>query len=546
MNAPVVPVERPVAGPERGPWKILRCGLLVVLTLLTVRATYRAGERLGMETILSTRHVYYSLPYAVSRKYFGTSGYVILRDVAEVFVKTHPNVSNTTIARAIALKPSPDRLMYFPGDDKGDADFTILAFRLFGFRVESLYYAWFTLYLAGIVAFVLVYWHRESRLAALCVLTTAIYTAFFALPLTSELLSIHNPRAFGAVALVPVLHLAFAMLDRHRFTAQRLLAAAVQAAIIALAVHVRSTEWWQVLALVGVAFVATRRRGLRRDVVWPCLVLAAALAALDVYQRVSVDREYERTQLRHRIFWHNVGIGFALNPVLAQKYGLIIDDMPMIQLVRRRLVDTNRADELPLVFMPPGLEDYQFNGFARDYVRYEREARRVVFSIVWNNKWEAVKTFLVDKPRLLAKQLAWATGYRAYSIDDLYLGGQIWAIATPRDRADKTIYLDVLRPWVLIAIALAGCLGGARASRRRFVELWALSLWIAVISLLPSMAAYPIISNLGPPLVTVSFVVLAGFAWVVARAAAAAPQLITHAAPRRVYTDGADSATLGS
>jgi hypothetical protein len=259
-----------------------------------------------------------------------------------------------------------------------------------------------------------------------------------------------------------------------------------------------------------------------------------------------VDREYERTQLRHRIFWHNVGIGFALNPVLAQKYGLIIDDMPMIQLVRRRLVETNRADELSLVFMPAGQEDYQFNGFARDYVRYEREARGVVFSIVWNNKWEAVKTFLVDKPRLLAKQLAWATGYRAYSIDDLYLGGQIWAIATPRDRADKTIYLNVFRPWVLITIALAVCLGGAPASRRPFFELWALSLWIGAISLLPSMAAYPIISNLGPPLVTVSFVVLAGFAWVVARAAAAVPQLNTRATAGRVYADGADSAALGS
>jgi hypothetical protein len=499
-------------------WRSAKCGLLMLLTLLTVRATFIAGQRLGMETILSTRHVYYSLPYAVSHKYFGTTGYVILRDVAEVFIKTHPHVTNETISKAIDSSPAPDRLMYFPGDDKGDADFAILAFRLFGFTVESLYYAWFALYLVGIAAFTIVYWHHASRLAALCILTCAIYVAFFALPLTTELLSIDNPRAFGAVSLVPMLHLSFAMIDRHALTPMRLLAAATQAAILAFAVHVRSTEWWQVLALLGLAayLLAVRDRELRRQLVWPCAVLALALAGLDVYQRLAADREYERSQLRHRIFWHNVGIGFALNPMLAQKYALIIDDMPMIQLVRHRLVESNRADELLLVFMPVGQEDYQFNGFARDYVRYEREARGVVLSIVWNNKWEAVKTFVIDKPRLLAKQLAWAMGYQGYSIDDLYLGGQVWAIASDHDRAEKTIYLNFFRPSILAVVIAAVWLGGGLRSRRQFAQLCAVSLWMCVVSLLPAMAAYPIISNLGPPLVTISFCVLTAFAWLIA------------------------------
>jgi hypothetical protein len=546
MNASVAHADGSVRTPGRRWWKHISRGLLLLLTLLTVRATYLAGERLGMETILTARHVYYSLPYAISREYFGTGGYVILRDVAEVFITAHPHVTNATIAKAVRLKPSPDRLMYFPGDDKGDADFAILAFRLFGFRVESLYYAWFALYLAGIVTFSLVYWHHESRLVALCVLTSALYVGFFALPLTSELLSIHNPRAFGAISLVPMLHLGFATLDRHRLTAGRLLAAAMQAAVIAFAVHVRSTEWWQVLALLGLALLAVRRSGFRREALWPSVVLLAALATLDVYQRVSMDREYERTQLRHRTFWHNVGIGFALNPVLAHRYGLTIDDLPMMQLVRRRLVETNRADELLLVFMPAGEENYQFNGIARDYVRYEREARGVVLSIVWNSPWEAVKTFLLDKPRLLAKQLVWATGYSAYSIDDLHLVGQIASIASGRDRADKMIGLNPFRPWVLAGLVVAVWIAGGPASPRPFLELWALSLWMCVVSLLPSMVAYPIISNLGPPLVTISFVVLAGFAWAVARAGATAAPWLTGAAAWRPHPDCADSASLGS
>ena len=50
----------------------------------------------------------------------------------------------------------------------------------------------------------------------------------------------------------------------------------------------------------------------------------------------------------------------------------------------------------------------------------------------------------------------------------------------------------------------------------------------------------------GYALVTISFVVLAGFAWVVARAGAAAAPWITGAAAWRPHPDRADSASLGS
>ena len=191
--------------------------------------------------------------------------------------------------------------------------------------------------------------------------------------------------------------------------------------------------------------------------------------------------------------------------------------------------------------MPAGQEDYQFNGIARDYVRYEREARGVVLSILWDNKWAAVKTFLVHKPRLLAKQLAWAIGYRGYSIDDLYLNGQAKTIATERDRADRMIYLNFFRPWALAGLLVAAWLGGAAGSRRPFLELWRLSLLLCAVSLLPTMAAYPIISNLGPPLATVSFFVLAGFTWLFARAIAPVTQWTMAAAARRAQPDNGAS-----
>ena len=421
--------------------------------------------------------------------------------------------------------------MFFPGDDKGDADFAILAFRIFGERIESLYYLWFAIYLAGVLAYAVVYRRHEARLVALCFLAFAIYAAFFALPLTSELGSIHNPRAFGAVSLVAVLHLSVAMLDGQRLTTTRLGAALVQATLIAFSVNVRSTEWWQVLTVAGVGAWVLARRHVGIKSLWPCAALAIALGGMDVYQRVAMDPAYQRSQLRHRVFWHNVGIGFALNPVLARKYALSIDDTPMIQLVRGRLMETGRASEIELVFRPPGQEDYQFSGIARDFVRYEQVAREVVLSIMRDNKREALRTFVIDKPRLLVMQLAWAMGYHGYSIDDLHLAGQIGALADERSRATRSTYLNPFRPWVFCGLIATMLLGGVSQQRAGYDDLAFLSLWMCLMSVVPAMAAYPVISAIAPVLVTVPFLMLALTAWLVSTGAAFATRRMPAWAP---------------
>src|SRR5262249_2136694 len=171
------------------------------------------------------------------------------RDVADVFIAAHPHVTNDILQRARHVRLSSDRLMYFPGDDKGYGDFAMVALRVFGLRVESMYYCWFVFFGISIAAFTVVFWRDTDRMVVLCVVTSAVYAAFFVLPLSFELGPIQNPRAFGAVSAVAVLHLSLSMLDRHRPSPLNVSAGLAQAALIALAVHVRTTEWWQVLAV---------------------------------------------------------------------------------------------------------------------------------------------------------------------------------------------------------------------------------------------------------------------------------------------------------
>ena len=493
-----------------------RRGILLGIALLTCWLTYTTGRELGMATVVSTRHAFYSLPYAVSSQYFGTDGYVILRDVAAVFMKALPRISNDTVAQAIALTPARDSLMYFPGDDKGDADFAILAFRLFGPRVESLYFAWFALFGAAIVLFAAAHW-REGPLIALCATTLGIYTAFFALPLTSELGSIQNPRVFGMVSLVSVLHLSFAMIDRRPLTVWQAGACAAQALLIAMSIHVRTPEAWQAMAVFGVgAWLLVRwRSSIEWGFLWPAVIMAVALVSLNVYQRASMADVYKTTHLQHRTMWHNVVIGFALNPALASRYELALDDLPVIKLVRRHLAETNRSHEIDRLFRPPGKEEYAFNGITKDFAHYERIAREVTLAIVRDNKREAAKTFLFYKPRLLWRQLAWAAGSERYSIDELYLSGQIGALIPAQDRPRRSAYLDLFRPWTIIAVAAMAWLGRGLVQRRaEHAAIAALACWLAAMSLLPVMLAYPTISSLGGALATIPLAVLASLLFV--------------------------------
>jgi hypothetical protein len=502
----------------------MRRVLLLILAALIVGGTFVAGDRLGMATKVTTRHKFYSIPYAISRLYFGARGYLILGDVADVFLDADKDVSNDMLRRAVSLHPRPDRLMLFPADDKGDADFVTASFLVFGLNIEGFYYMWFLMFVVPIGLFIAIYWRNESHLAALCLLLLAVDVGFSALPLTTELFSIQNPRSLGVVSLVSVLHLSFAMIDRQRLSLSRLAAAAVQAAFIAFSIHVRSTEVWQVVAVMGVAAGVLLKDRMRPEafrLVWPAAVLIVAAFGLEGYQRASFAPAYATTHIQHRIFWHNVGIGFALNPTLAKKYALAIDDMPMLQLVRRRLVETNRSSEIYEVFRAPGPDEfnYKYYGIAKDYVRYEQIAREVVGSIIWNNKLEALKTFVIDKPRVLFRQLAWAAGYGGYTTNELYLSGQAASLVTDQNRRQHGIYLDVFKPWTWAGMIAAVLLSG-RGHGREYMRLAFLALWICSVSLLPALVAYPIISALGVTLITVPFLMLSVFALLVYGSAA--------------------------
>ena len=231
--------------------------------------------------------------------------------------------------------------MYFPGDDKGYADFAILSFQLFGLRLSSFYLTWFVLLGTSVVMFVASFWRSESRLTLLALALLGSYTAFFVLPLTSELATVQNPRAFGIVSIVAVLHICLFVLDGRRFTLGAVVAASAQVALIVFSIHVRSTEVWQVICVGGVAMAALTRRLLGKGTasVWPVVLLIVGVGALRTYNAQAIDPAASRVEvLYRRAMWGTTSAwGSALNPGAVKKYALTVDDRTTSELVREYL-----------------------------------------------------------------------------------------------------------------------------------------------------------------------------------------------------------------
>lgn len=167
--------------------------------------------------------------------------------------------------------------------------------------------------------------------------------------------------------------------------------------------------------------------------------------------------------------------------------------------------------------MPP-LSNTNYYGIARDYVRYDRIAREVVVRLVLNNKWQALKTFILYKPLVLWRQFAWASGYRQYSLEALHDDGQALAIASDETRRALGLYLDPLRLEILAGLLCLTAIARAALSCGDVTLAW----WIAAASVIPNMVAYPNISAIGVALVTVMFAAYTLAAWLLTKVAVAA------------------------
>ena len=404
--------------------------------------------------------------------------------------------------------------MRFETNDKGVVDFVRWAYQLFGMNNRSLLELWFVFLSLGLLIYVIDHHADSGALLLVLLFTLALYATVFIIPLSDQLNNIHDPRFFGVLALVPLLHVIVATLN-NRLTIRSALCVAGQVALIVVVLHARSSAQWLIVCAFAVSGLLimtdlttrtsegglAKLRRVARNRAWPAVVLFGGLVALGLYKQATYHPAYFESgpYPDRRVMWHNVFMGFTVHPELSQQYRLpIVSDSVVYEAAERYLIRGDDRSQWEDVFEA----EYREGGAeGLNWSKYDLVVREMFFEVLRAHPLQAVATFAYYKPRLLLRQFQWAMGRRPTDENDLFLHGHGVATDGQRERGNQYFRLFRLESLMilLMAVALSNSAGLARSGRLLFV-----AGSVALMSLAPAFATYPVIHVMGDVFVTVA------------------------------------------
>jgi hypothetical protein len=224
----------------------------------------------------------------------------------------------------------------------GLVDYFKLAFRLFGFRVESAFYLYFLILGVSLVAFILGHWRSPITLTIPILFLAAgniVLGSNFFDSINSQ--NVTNPRFLSTLGILPGIHILMLMLDRHRASLPQVLLACVQALIFEFALSIRASLAWLMLFVATIAVIqiavafarlTTNGSSVRRSIagvrdelaatrLWPALVLLIGVWSYQTAITASMHPSYELDDfLPSHLRYHNAFIGLSYNPRWAENF----------------------------------------------------------------------------------------------------------------------------------------------------------------------------------------------------------------------------------
>lgn len=396
--------------------------------------------------------------------------------------------------RSAATMPAPPSCDDAPlhclpdwGDDKGYADYVMLAYLLFGYRVAALFWLFVLLLGLSVVAFAAQYWRTPYlALVPLVLLAHALVLEVLDDGIITRV--VHDARYLPALVYLAALHAAVLALRPDMIRRWSWPVLAFQMLLIVLVLDARASAIW--LVLVPIAALAMRllvtRDGWARSVAVGCVVLAGPLL-LDGYRQIAYDARYTDGGTTSHPVWHNLYMGLAFHPDGAARDvvytdGVAYRDAWLFLLARPDVQERLGIDPAATAFVEhdPALWMHRVG-----WERYEAVCRAMVLAVVLEQPLYVIESLLIHKPRYLAETALWQLGYLQEQ--------PRWVRVEDAHRPTKRTILPMLAPWALAAFGAVLILTLLpRLSSRDAGGMTLVSLLLAAGSLAPSIAVGPV------------------------------------------------------
>jgi hypothetical protein len=339
--------------------------LTAILAALIIWSVFTGGVRRGMDHAITwgPESENNGIAIAISEMLHGLDSYVGYAVIAETLNKvmkretngmedpkllsnlTNGDLINEAIAAAVAFPPQGESfvaegsLITMVYDDIGIVDYDKIAFELFGFKIQSLYYLFFVILSLSAAAFLLQFWRNPvAQVVLLCTLF-AFYMELDSLVFSQHVPSFWGMRHGSTLAILPLWHLVLLMTYRSRLSLATASFALIQIAILVLAVRIRGSATWTVIFMAALAvffavqawreFTSGERsvaRAARSALRWPFVFLLIGLLFSKIYTDTKLHPAYFTDDIMpYHGVWHSAYLGIYLSPTLLATTGETIE-----------------------------------------------------------------------------------------------------------------------------------------------------------------------------------------------------------------------------
>lgn len=365
-----------------------------------------------------------------------------------------------------------------------------IGFYFFGFKFESIFYAYWLLLALPALILLISFHDKNSVLYVLFLYTIALSAILQTQGFLEE--GILRARHFVVFTILPVFHLALVMANAQN--KQRwfiYFGAAIQALILSWAVFTRPAGLYQFLYLLTIAvvffiyYVRKKRWRALIKVAYPIMLILVCYGSLRIYgaSPVTSNSLTSASSLTSRgCIWHPFLLGLGAHPDATAKHGLAWSDTAVIDIIKKRApeyglvwegVYTDFAHEKNVIVQCSKeyetiLKDEYFRIFRQDpwfvisaYFYDVIEYFRLYFSQLRPGEWSAYHNFgiwdVVSGEALILISLGLAILFRMASAPKikfqplgLFVPGFLFAIPIPvlvypvnHAIADSSVYLTV-------------------------------------------------------------------------------------------------------
>jgi hypothetical protein len=370
--------------------------------------------------------------------------------------------------------------------------------------------------------FVFCHFKNPLALSFLICLLLAFNSIMPLLAVDNQLATASDPRFAGSLCLIPLFHFLFVIIAQ-KSDAKSVLTSLFQAGLMMLSFTMRSPAivylylivFWCVSKLVlqlkqqtnRISFVGTL------SILWPAVMIFAQLGAIQVYRAERLNPYYfEQNTRGQHVFYHNIIMGLAVHPKLAQKYLLSISDFSVLDAVSIYADQHGQREALrqvfpqgrPLKYLDLDLGQIGYNVPApTNYAETDRLAGLLLKDLLErNDSMDFVELVVFYKPRMIIRTFFWATGYGEVDIRDI--GLMEHGLVAPAKRESSGLYLRLFRAdnilgWIFTLVLFLLIIIKERKETLRhsiIIPIFGVAT-LLLITLVPALLTIPILYVLG-------------------------------------------------